>query len=67
MKMKKLTAILLALTLVLTLSAAGLACGHHRGSGYGSHVCADWDRDGWCDGCGAAYTHRGHHGHHRGC
>jgi len=72
-KVKKLTAILAALTLIVTLSAAALACGHHRGSCYegsGSHVCADWDRDGLCDGCGAACAYRGghgRHGHHGGC
>ncbi len=66
MKTKRWTAVLLALALILSLSAAAMACGHARGGCWGerSHICADADRDGWCDGCGRACAHGG--GHHRG-
>ncbi len=71
MKLKKWIAVIPALALVLSLSAAALACGHSCGSSRWerSHVCADADWDGWCDGCGASCAHRGggHHGHHGHC
>jgi len=68
-RLKRWTAALLALVLVLSLSAAALACGHSCGGcRVRTHVCTDADWDGWCDGCGAACAHsggrhRGHHGH----
>ncbi len=71
MKLKKLIAAVLVLVVVLTLSTAALACGHHCGGSRRAvtHVCADADWDGWCDSCGAACAHSsyGHHGHRGHC
>ncbi len=69
MKLKKWTAIILALTLFFSLSTATLACGHsHCGYRPQTHVCADADWDGWCDGCGASCAHSvRRHGHHGRC
>ncbi len=71
MKLKKCIALVPALALALSLNTAALACGHAHGHARWerSHICADADCDGWCDGCGAACAHqsrgcRGHHGGH---
>ncbi len=68
MKLKKWIALVPAAALALGLSTAALACGGHAHAHRWerTHICADADWDGWCDGCGAACVHQnwGHHGHH---
>ncbi len=70
MKLKKWIALVPAVALTLGLSTAALACGGHAHARRWerTHICADADCDGWCDGCGAACVpqSRGHHGHHHG-